>query len=177
MSKRILAVGGPTAVEVAKQSYPEDKIIDSELWPKQRKNSVDGIVSYHALQLVKNRDLIPYLKAYYSVLKPDEGQLAIFVPSLEWLCEEIIFNENPSQMVKPHLWGNQTSARDSHQSCHTLRTLRRDLSLANFAVTQARQGLYTAEYTGPDGKPVVLEAGQHVVLAYAKGVASVPFSE
>jgi trans-aconitate methyltransferase len=173
---RVLAIGGPTALELAKQSYPDDDIVEGEIWPKARKNSFDAIVSYHVLQLVKNREIIDYLKRYYAILKP-EGNLALFVPSLEWLCEEILFNEQPSQMVKPHLWGNQTTARDTHQSCHTMRTLRRDLSLANFGVVNARAGLYTSQYTGPDGKPVVLDAGQHVVLAYAKELQSVPLAE
>lgn len=173
---RVLAIGGNTALELAKQSYPEYDIVEGELRPKARKNSFHAIVSFHALQLIPNHEVLDYIKRYHSILIPN-GNLALFVPALEWLCEEVLFNEDPSPMIYPHLWGNQHNPRSEHKSAHTMRGLRRVLALANFGVTQARSGLYQSEFTGGDGLPVGLDAGQHVVLAYAKEGESVPFAE
>lgn len=178
MSKlRILAIGGPMAESLAQEGFPEGKIIVPDtIRPKARPESIDHIISYHVLQLVKNREIIPYLESYAKILKED-GTLTLFVPSLEWLAHEIAIAEEPSQMVKPHLWGNQTRPGDSHQSAHTMRTLRRDLGVAGIAVTHAKMGYYESQLVGTDGKAFNLDAGQNILIGVKKGHKSVPFSE
>ena len=125
---------------------------------KYHKKKYDAVIAYHALQRTINANVVQLIKSWKRCLKP-EGELYIFVPSLEWAAREILA-EDPSSLLLVHIFGDQGDENHYHLSGHTLRRLRVDLTRAGMKVTSAKTGYYISGLGGKEYR-----AEQHVVTA------------
>lgn len=160
-----LVLGSPVGKELFRQAYPEEQFDYAGFTElKTRKtNYYDTVISFHYLNTLGMREYNEHLAKLYKVMKP-EGVLTLFVPSLEWAAEQILA-ENPSPITMVHLFGYQKDKHEFYRSGYTMRALRRDLDKNGFAVSHAKVGFYELELAGADGKPVPVEAAQHVLIA------------
>lgn len=164
----ILVTGGKIGLEISKMAYPDIEADYGGYNYKTRKRDYyDQVIDYHSLQLIPNRSTVDYLVKLRGSMVVG-GFLNLFVPALEWAADQVVNEENPSPLTLIHLFGNQQGPNQDHKSGHTMRSLRRDLALAGFAVTHASVGAYTVMIKGPGGEPVEAEAGQHVLIAYKR---------
>jgi trans-aconitate methyltransferase len=63
------------------------------------------------------------LKTWVNTLLPG-GELHIVVPSLEWVADQVIMQEQPSKALLPHLFGGLIDEYDVHVTAFTMRYLR-----------------------------------------------------
>ena len=160
---KVLVIGDSTAFELAKQGYQEDKY-DIEFVGKKfrlrKTDYYDEVLCFHVLQLQAQNDVIDYLKNINRLMKVG-GRITVMVPSVDWVADQLVFEQDPSPVSFFVLFGKDGDNR----SGHNLRSLRRDMALSGFAVSHANEGYYQIILQGQDGIPVEVDAGQAIVVA------------
>jgi hypothetical protein len=163
-----LIIGGEAGIELYKMAYQDDDYthIGFKALPRN-KDYFDQVICFHTLQLQGVREGVDYLKNIAKTMKVG-ATINLFVPSLEWAAEQIIYQESPSPLTLVQLYGGQQGANQWHKSGYTMRGLRRDFDLAGFSVTHASVGTYELLVASTDGRPVPLQADQHIIVAYKR---------
>lgn len=131
---------GTQSVEAAKNLGMSEGYIVDNVPVVPRKNDYEIILSYMALCTVSYREVLKVLKKYSQALC-SEGELHIFVPSLDWAAKEIMA-EKPSKILEAHLHGLQTSDRDVFKSSFTMLDFRFLLPKVGIDVVNARVAEY-----------------------------------
>lgn len=160
--KNVLVLGGSAGYELAKQAYPEDQYnidLANKKLVTRKTDHYDEVLLYHVLQLQAQNDVIDYLKKINRTMKVG-AQITVMVPSVDWVVSELAFEKNPSPVCMFVLYG----VDGEHKSGHNLRSLRRDMALAGFAVSYASEGYYQILIQGQDGIPGEVNAGQAIVI-------------
>lgn len=144
---RLLAIG-KGAGEFGKELFPDFTIDTTSLKPSKKQVGYDAILAFHVLNRVSYRDYGKTIGNWLDALKPD-GELHLFVPSLEWAAEQVL-SEEPSPLLMRHLFGAQTAEDEFSISGMTLRTARDILANAGVAVTHAAAGTYALTFDGKE---------------------------
>ncbi len=104
-------------------------------------NSVEEIYCSHTLEHIGLKEVVPTLKEWYRVLKP-EGVVTINVPDMEWAAGQIVNIGNDlalkskvfdtPQKLMEVIYGNQDHEGEFHKSGYTEETLYGYLKEAGF---------------------------------------------
>jgi predicted SAM-dependent methyltransferase len=157
---RVMVIGSQN-IPIAKQLWKEAEYTVGEIENKKSRHDYDVVFSYQILPKISYRDTLSALRHWRGLLK-DDGELCIFVQSLEWAAEQIL-SEKASALLRVHLFGTQTNKNEFHISGFTMLDLRNMVAEAGFAVTQANTGEYEIEV---NGEKYVAE--QHMLYARKK---------
>lgn len=80
-------------------------------------NSVDTIFASHCLEHVSKFDVIPTLREWRRILKP-QGHLQILVPDLEWVCSWFLAHQS-TDWDMDIIFGNQKHEGEFHKTGFT----------------------------------------------------------
>lgn len=157
--KEVLVLGGGIARQVAQSMFPDANIdVGTYKIAKKNRKKYDAIVSFNALQILSFRDTVGALQDMLDHLNP-KGQVYVYVPSMEWIAEQVIEME-PSKNWRTILFGSQKTAADFHKNVFTMKDLRNIFESAGLDVIYANHGSFMW------GE---LEVGQHLVIGVRHG--------
>lgn len=129
MKLKVLAQGD---IERVRQRYGGDGIeIVDDFPPKE--GEYDLIVLDHLLQQAKRTQAPKIIEFYKKALKVG-GELIVITPSLEWIAQQILSDDNPPLIVYLNLFGVD---QEPHLSGYTLYWLRLLLQSAGLRVRSA----------------------------------------
>src|SRR3990167_3705957 len=81
------------------------------------------------------------MKLWMDALRPG-GEMTIFMPSLEWAAEQILFSESPSPALQAHLFGLQRNQKETFLGGYTLMQIRGFCDQVGLKITHAKTGIY-----------------------------------
>lgn len=116
--------------------------------------SVYGIYSSNALEHVSLYDVVPTLKEWWRILKP-EGRLQLIVPDLEWALRWWLDHQDDMGWSMAIVFGHQLHEGEYHKTGFTP-----DILTRHFGNTQLPWTIHKIEYLG--GDQTFLEMGENL---------------
>lgn len=144
--------------------YEPDIVHDiRDPFPAEWWEHFDIVVLSHVLEHIEYFKVIPTLKNIRDVMRSG-GEMWIFVPSLEWVCQEIEADRE-TVALQASLYGGQFNDNEYHKSGFTLNTLRQVVETIGFIVRKAHQSIFNIQFDGEGMEPQQYQAVQNVVVA------------
>jgi predicted SAM-dependent methyltransferase len=114
--------------------------------PLQTNKRFDVVYMSHVLEHIERHKLRTVIENCKTLLNP-AGQLWVYVPCLEWACEEVL-KGNETIVIQGSLYGGQKDEWDTHKAAYTLKALVALLSTFEFAVRKATRSEYLSIVNG-----------------------------
>lgn len=106
----------------------------------------DVVFMSHVLEHIERQHLRTTLENCYNLLQKN-GELWLYVPSLEWACKEILAGRE-TIVIQGALYGGQKDQWDLHKAAYTLPALRALVNDFCFTVRKAGLGQYLSIVNG-----------------------------
>jgi hypothetical protein len=110
--------------------------------------SFDVVYMSHVLEHMERGKLKTVMTNCNTLLKPD-GELWVFVPCLEWACEEVL-KGNESIVIQGALYGGQKDEWDTHKVAFSLNALASLVTAFGFEVKRGGKSTYLSIVNGKE---------------------------
>jgi predicted SAM-dependent methyltransferase len=135
-----------------------------ERFPEECREAYDTVLMHHVLEHMPIAAVGKVLANVCAVLKPG-GYLHLFVPSLEWVAEQVLYADRVSPALPQVIHGSERDEWHTHYSSFTLPILRYLLGEAGLLVIRAERGEFIVESTDAQGQKEHYTCGQNYVVA------------
>lgn len=123
----------------------------------------DVVFMSHVLEHIERQYLRTTLENCYNLLQKN-GELWLYVPSLEWACREIMAGRE-TIVIAGALYGGQKDVWDLHKAAYTLPALKDLVRSFPFTIRKAGLGKYLSIVNG-----VTYECYQNLVVGVKNGM-------
>ena len=106
----------------------------------------DVVFMSHVLEHIERSHLRTTMENLYNLLQPN-GEAWIYVPSLEWVCREVLRGQE-TIVIQGALYGGQKDEWDLHKGAYTTAALRELVKSFAFTVRKSGLGQYLSIVNG-----------------------------